>query len=437
MPRQNKLLFIILPVLFVWGCAREESVSAGEQTPAKTTKVMHKSLKEEIKGVASGGIEEIKTAVPGSIEEIKTVAPGSIVIDGDISDWQEAGIDPLEGLEWKNVYDMPMFKDTGRIKSVRLAYDAENLLLMLEIEPGVKQRFDERQSSGHIGYLYLDSDGTSSTGARRHIKDEYPGWDYRIYLPEGFITKENASPEEAKPAAWYQIERIKSYAQEEVEYGTTFSCEYEEVPGGNQASYNKPANIAFQGDFIEMNFPFELLKIEIPTEIRLVIEDFKALPNAETQIFGYLKGTQTKLPSEFSISYYFSAELIYKKIEISQLQFSYTYFEDRDGKCETWFRQEPCWGAEDLRTRKAILSEGEANGLLSLIKQTGFMKLETTYGGAGEHQRYYPHKISVKIGEDEKRVSYQSFPGASAMPEAFKKVKDKLFELVRKKFNPI
>ncbi len=63
------------------------------------------------------------------------------------------------------------------------------------------------------------------------------------------------------------------------------------------------------------------------------------------------------------------------------------------------------------------------------------MELETTYGGAQEPQRYYPHKISVKMGKDEKRVFYQSFPGASPMPEEFKKVKNKLFELVRKKFN--
>ncbi|MFH1202068.1 MAG: hypothetical protein V1674_04160 [Candidatus Omnitrophota bacterium] len=414
-------IIILAGVLSIWLFPRRgyQPVKRGSYQP----------VKEESRTSAAKVMDEVV------YKDIKDLASGAIIIDGDIADWQAAGISPLENLEWSNIYNMPMFEDTRRIKSVRLAYDVQNLFLLLEIKPGVKERFDKKQTTGHIGYLYLDADGSSATGARRHIKDVYPGWDWRIYLPEGFVKKEGAPIEEIRPAAWYQIEKIKSYNEQEADYGTTFNCEYEELAGGNRASYDKPAYIAFGGDFVEMCFPFKLLGMKLPADIRLIVEDLNALPSAETRISGHLKAMQEKSAEQFSVSYYFSSELIYKDIEINQAQLSYTYFEDKDGKCKQWMRQAPCWDREDLRTIKTTLSADEVSDLIGLINQAGFMELETTYGGAGESQRYYLHKISVKIADAEKRVFYQGFPAASPMPQAFKAVKDRLFELINKKFN--
>ncbi|MFC1645988.1 hypothetical protein ACFL2Y_02285 [Candidatus Omnitrophota bacterium] len=328
---------------------------------------------------------------------------------------------------------MPMMREESkRIKSVRIAQDAKNLYLLFEIKPGVEEYFYKKEASGHIAYLYLDADGKESTGARRHIEDKYSGWDYRIYLPTGFIGEPGEDAEPVKPAAWYEAERIKSYREVQADYGITFNCEYEDVPGGHKASYNRPAYIAFQGDFLEVGFPFEAYGIVAPTEVKLVIDDLGALPNAEAKINGFLE----KHKEAFSISYFFSAEASYNKIEIDKSKLIHTYFEDSSGKCDTWVRSEPCWTWDDLSTEKTDLTEDQINDLLSLIEQAGFMNLDTTHGGAGENQRYYTHKISVVIGEQEKRVFYQSFPGASVMPEAFKKVKNKLSQLVNEKFSP-
>ena len=230
-------------------------------------------------------ISRIKTEI------IKSIPPGSIVVDGDVNDWEAAEVVPFRELNWIDPRHPSIEPWRMRIKSVRIAHDAGNLYVLLKIQPGIKQRFDERQTSGHIGYIYLDADGSESTGARRHIIDEYAGWDYRIYLPTGFIGKIGA--QQFKPTAEYHIERIKSFTEKKVEHGYTFSCDYEDVAGADKASYKNPDYISFKGDFLEMRFPFEVLRIDLPTDIRLIIEDLKALPNAEIQIHAYLSNQQS------------------------------------------------------------------------------------------------------------------------------------------------
>jgi len=140
---------------------------------------------------------------------------------------------------------------------------------------------------------------------------------------------------------------------------------------------------------------------------------------------------ETNSQSQLYMGYHFTAEAIYQNIEINQSKLIYTYFPEEVAKekCAKWIKQVPCWAGEDLTTKETTLSEEEINELVSLIYQTNFMKLENTYGGATHGQKYYPERLSVRIGEKEKEVIYQS-SWASPMPEAFKKVKDKLFELV-------
>ena len=144
---------------------------------------------------------------------------------------------------------------------------------------------------------------------------------------------------------------------------------------------------------------------------------------------------ETNSQSQLYMNYHFTAEAAYQDIKISQSKLIYTYFPEEVAKekCAKWIKQVPCWAGEDLTTKETTLSEEEINELVSLIYQTNFMKLENTYGGATHGQKYYPERLSVRIGEKEKEVIYQS-SWASPMPEAFKKVKDKLFELVDVKF---
>ncbi|MEW5803572.1 MAG: dockerin type I domain-containing protein [bacterium] len=139
------------------------------------------------------------------------------------------------------------------------------------------------------------------------------------------------------------------------------------------------------------------------------------------------------LENQFSLTYHYTAEATYCDVKISQSELMYTYFGEIE-KCRYWIAQSPCWSQEDLETVRTTLSSDEINEVISLIRQTGFMDLEGTYGGAGQGGRYYPYTLSVKLDEREKEVVYQSFPDASPRPVAFVKVENKIIELVRMKF---
>lgn len=138
---------------------------------------------------------------------------------------------------------------------------------------------------------------------------------------------------------------------------------------------------------------------------------------------------ETSSDAELFLEYSFTAETIYQRIRIEHSDLLYTYFDDVEGECSQWLEQTPCWIEKDLTTREVHLSSSEMSDLIGLIEQTGFLKLEDTYGGAEPNQRHYSHRLFVRLGEREKEVIYQSFPDASPMPEAFSRVMDRLFDL--------
>jgi hypothetical protein len=134
------------------------------------------------------------------------------------------------------------------------------------------------------------------------------------------------------------------------------------------------------------------------------------------------------------IEYFFTAEATYNKIEIDQNRLIYIYFDDAENRCAQWVAQEPCWTEDDLKTKEADLTDKEINDLIGLVRQTGFMQLEKTYGGASELQRFYPYYLKVQLGNEKKEVVYQSYPGSTPVPEAFQRLADRLHELVTEKF---
>ncbi|PKP57608.1 hypothetical protein CVT91_10210, partial [Candidatus Atribacteria bacterium HGW-Atribacteria-1] len=121
---------------------------------------------------------------------------------------------------------------------------------------------------------------------------------------------------------------------------------------------------------------------------------------------------EEKPKEEFFASYNYGAECAYEKIEVNQSKLIYTYFEDVNDKCAIWTHQVPCWKEEDLKTKEVTLSEEEIDDLID-------------------------ESLFVKIKEKEKKVIYFTCAsgGIYSMPDVFKKVKDKLFEIVDKKFN--
>lgn len=142
--------------------------------------------------------------------------------------------------------------------------------------------------------------------------------------------------------------------------------------------------------------------------------------------------TPTVTPS-LSIVYHITAEATYKNIEVNQGRLIYTFFEDTENRCANWVAQSPCWTDNDLQTKATALSAEEVNTLVTLIRQTDFMKLGDTYGGAFEGIRYYAYSLKIQLSDEAKEVIYQSFPGSEAKPEAFNKLEARLHELVLEK----
>jgi hypothetical protein len=143
--------------------------------------------------------------------------------------------------------------------------------------------------------------------------------------------------------------------------------------------------------------------------------------------------TPASVTPPLSIVYHLTAEATYKNIEVNQSQLIYTFFEDTENKCTNWVAQSPCWTDNDLQTKQIALSAEEVNTLVNLIRQTDFMKLGDTYGGASEGIRYYAYTLKVQLADEKKEVTYQSFPGSEAKPEAFDKLETRLRELVQEK----
>ncbi len=61
-----------------------------------------------------------------------------------------------------------------------------------------------------------------------------------------------------------------------------------------------------------------------------------------------------------------------------------------------------------------------------------YMELKSIYGGAKDGQRYYSYTLMIEINSKAKTVIYQSFPNSEPMPDAFRKIQEKIYEMVKK-----
>ena len=138
--------------------------------------------------------------------------------------------------------------------------------------------------------------------------------------------------------------------------------------------------------------------------------------------------------ARLAVTYFFSAETVYEKIEIHDRRLIYTTFVDKEERCAQSMIQAPCWRAEDLATREARLAADEEQALSDLLAQVGFWELDDSYGAMQPGQRFYPHHLSAHLGAREKEVVYQSAPNAAPMPVALRQVIDQLEALVNAKF---
>jgi hypothetical protein len=135
----------------------------------------------------------------------------------------------------------------------------------------------------------------------------------------------------------------------------------------------------------------------------------------------FLTGCTSKTPAtrNFYASYFTSAEALYEKIDIQGTRLNYTTFKDTANKCATWVQSTPCWTEKDLVTIGKAVPEELINSLKKQIEQTGFLDLDSSQYKPPVNQRYYSHKLSVRIGDRETTFVYYSYPGGPAEPARF------------------
>ena len=107
-----------------------------------------------------------------------------IKLDGRAGDW--AGIEPL----WAEA-GMPGSGSSGSaldIKQVYFTNDSKYLYVFLRTTPSVQERYDEKQASGNLCDIYLDTDNDAATGCKRVEGLDYgdiSGYECKIWIPLG------------------------------------------------------------------------------------------------------------------------------------------------------------------------------------------------------------------------------------------------------------
>ena len=136
---------------------------------------------------------------------------------------------------------------------------------------------------------------------------------------------------------------------------------------------------------------------------------------------------------EFEAYYYHTTTSTYEKAEIKNAKLTFTYFKDAKGDCSQQIKQIPCWTEADLKTKEAELTRDDIDSLIRKIEQSGFWSLDTVIGNPAEVEHYYSFILSYKAAKKRKSVLFKSVPGCVGMPNAFRKARDELMVLARKK----
>jgi hypothetical protein len=104
-------------------------------------------------------------------------------IDGLFGDWKSYQTGWREtGIDWSKVKMTPTF-DGIDLKEFYYDNDDTHLYLFFICKPSVQERYDRTHSSGALGYLYIDRDMSTNTGASGRPP---LGADIEIWLPTGF-----------------------------------------------------------------------------------------------------------------------------------------------------------------------------------------------------------------------------------------------------------
>lgn len=127
-----------------------------------------------------------------------------------------------------------------------------------------------------------------------------------------------------------------------------------------------------------------------------------------------------------------TGESFYTEITLENGILSYTYFLDEEKRCEKWVKSTPCWRESDLKTISMALPDADLDNLYTLARESGIFKIKSDKAGSAKPgQRYYSQQMEVRIDGKIKKLTYQSFPGATQKPEAFSMLETALVEYAR------
>jgi len=136
---------------------------------------------------------------------------------------------------------------------------------------------------------------------------------------------------------------------------------------------------------------------------------------------------------KFEAYYYHTTESTYEEVKILNGKLFFTYFKDEKGDCSQWIQQKPCWSEDKLKIRETKLTKADIDSISSKISNFGFWGLDTVIGNPNNFERYYSFVLKYKTALKENSVLFKSVPGGIVMPDAFRRSRDELMKIVRKK----
>ena len=179
----------------------------------------------------------------GSKQSIAKVSDGQIIIDGEASDWQD--IAPL--ISNVGSFDRGDRAPDIDIKSVKAAYDEDNLYILLEA----------MHVGAGIACIEVDSDGDSSTGVALSLKELdanfSKGWDYIIKLTYSFSA-------DREPMLISQIEKYKK-----IKHGYKSELVFD-----HRDNIEDPSYVGATSRYQELSIPLYVLGIVPPQDIGLM-----------------------------------------------------------------------------------------------------------------------------------------------------------------------
>lgn len=141
---------------------------------------------------------------------------------------------------------------------------------------------------------------------------------------------------------------------------------------------------------------------------------------------------QKNIENRLFLRFLATGETFYQEFKLEGQTFSYTYFDDKEKRCEQWVQSRPCWMEDDLTTVSKTLSEKEIKGLYETMRHSGVLDIaESKLGGAKKGQRFYAQRLEIRMGSSEKVIIYQNFPGASPKPKAFQLMENAMIKFAQ------